>query len=193
MEDVISSKANNLFRARTADPAVIRLPNGHVQVTGDSSRFPDFCPRCGSRPAKTSVKLRAYKGRRTKPDQGIMASDQAAIKVAKGKIQIRIPFCRRCGWTLKTTQFLPGVLGCVVIGLLDPRIQNYRPSQLPWFSAGTAVIAGMLTAGLVTAAFDCMPRLIIDPGVKAVALGKGIVELAFNDPIYAEQLVLLNR
>ena len=193
MEDVISNKANTLFRARTAEPTVIRLPNGHVQVTGDSSRFPDFCPRCGNRPARTLVKLLAYKARRSKPEQGMMASDRAAIKVARGKVQIKIPFCRRCGWTLKISQFLPWLLGCVVIGFLDPRIQNYRPSQIPWFSAGTALIAGMVTAGLVTAAFEYMPRLLIDPGVKVVAVGKGVLELAFNDPMYAEQFVLLNR
>ena len=193
MKDAISSKTNNLFRARTAEPTVIRLPNGHVQVTGDSARFPDSCPRCGSTPARTLVKLRFYKARHTKPEPGSFASDQPAIKVAKGKIMAKIPFCRRCGWTLKIIQFIPGILGCAVIGFLDPRIQNYRPSQLPWFSAGTACFAGMLTAGLVNVSFDYMPRLFIDPGVKAVALGKGIVELAFNDQIYAEQFVLLNR
>jgi hypothetical protein len=193
MEDVISSKTNNLFRVRIVEPPVIRLPNGHVQVTGDCARFPDSCPRCGSTPAKTLVRLRFYKFRHTKPEQGTIASDQPAIKVAKRKIMIKIPFCRRCGWTLKITQFLPGILGCVVIGFLGPLIQNYRPRQLPWFSAGTAFLAGMLTAGLVNAVFEYMPRLLIDPGVKIVTLGKGIVELAFNDQIYAEKFVLLNR
>jgi hypothetical protein len=51
----------------------------------------------------------------------------------------------------------------------------------------------MLTAGLVSAVFEYMPRLLIDPGVKIVTLGNGIVELAFNDQIYAEKFVLLNR
>jgi hypothetical protein len=139
------------------------------------------------------VKLRFSKARHAKPEPGNIASNQPAIKLAKGNIITKIPFCRRCGWTQKTAQFIPAILGCAVIGFLDPRIQNYRPAQLPWFSAGTACFAGMLTAGLVNAAFDYMPRLLIDPGVKAVALGKGIVELAFNDQMYAEKFVLLNR
>ncbi len=193
MEDVISSKTNIPFRPRTVEPTVVRLPNGHVQVTGDSARFPYLCPRCGSTPAKTLFRLRVDKVRRTKAEPGSIASYQAAIKLATGKIMTKIPYCRRCGWTLKITQFIPAMLGCAVIGFLDPRIQNYRPSQLPWFSAGTACLAGMLTAALVNVAFDYMPRLLIDPGVKAVALGKGVVELAFNDPMYAEQFVLLNR
>ena len=193
MENAISNKTDTLFRSRTAERTVIRLPNGHVQVTGDSARYPDSCPRCGTRPAKTLVKLRAYKVRRTKPELGNFALNQPAIKAAKGKITLKIPFCRRCGWTLKIIQFLPGILGAGVIGFLDPRIQSYRPSQVPWFSAGSAVFAGMLTTGLVTAAFEYMPRLFIDPGVKIVAVGKGVVELAFDDQIYAEQFVLLNR
>jgi hypothetical protein len=193
MEDVISSKTSTLFRVRTVEPAVIRLPNGHVQVTGDSPRFPDSCPRCGSMPAKTLVKLRASKVRRKKSEQGSVAPVQPAIKVARGETLTKIPFCRRCGWTLKITQFLPGILGCGVIAFLDPRIQNFRPSGIPWFSAGTAVIAGMLTAALVNVVFEYLPTLLIDPGVKVVTVGKGIVELAFDDQLYAEKFVLLNR
>jgi hypothetical protein len=139
------------------------------------------------------VKLRAYGVRRAKPEPGNFASDQPAIKSARGKITFKIPFCRRCGWTLKIIQFVPGILGCAVIGFLDPKIQNYRPGQLPWFSAGSAALAGMLTTGLVTAVFDSMPRLFLDAGVKVTALRKGVLELAFDDQMYAEQFVLLNR
>lgn len=193
MDDVVASKTDNLFRVSTVEPAVIRLPSGHVQVTGDDARFPDSCPRCGGSPAKTLVKLHVSKVRCKKPEPRSIAPSQPALKVATGTILNKIPFCRRCGWTLKTIQFLPGIVGVVAIGFLDTRIQNYRPAQFPWFSAGTAVFAGMLAAALVTAALDYMPRLFIDPGVKIAVLGKGKVELAFNDPVYAEKFVLLNR
>jgi hypothetical protein len=199
MKDVIFGAVPAEFRVRTVEPCVIRLPDGNVRMHGDSARFPDRCPRCGSSPASTGVKLRLTRSRLFKADSASAPAQTDAnlrairARLIKSNRSIKIPFCRRCGWTLKITQFLPGFLGCAVIGFVDPRIQNFRPGQLPWFSAGTACLAGMLTAGVITAVFDYMPKLLIDPGVKVVAVTKDSAELAFDDPMYAEQFVLLNR
>ena len=76
---------------------------------------------------------------------------------------------------------------------LGPAIEHSHPRQLPWYSSGVAVVAGMLTAGLVPAAFEYMPRLILRSGVKVVAATKDSAELVFDDLMYAERFVLLNR
>jgi hypothetical protein len=194
MKDEVLGTATAHFRVRTAAPCVVRLPDGHVQMTGDSARFPETCPRCGSSPANTCVKLRVNKARLAKLEQASIHVVKPAIRVFKGNIpSIKFPFCRRCGWTLKITQFLPAILGGAVISILDPLIHNFRPRQVPWFSAGTAFFAGMMTAGLITALFEYMPRLFINPGVKVVAATKDSVELVFDDLMYAEKFVLLNR
>jgi hypothetical protein len=199
MEVKIANPFPASFSARTTVPSVVRLPNGHVQMTGDSARFPDSCLRCGSSPAKTMVKLRLTKPL-FKSNDGIFSVEaKANLRLVRTSLfknsnrRIKIPFCRCCGWTLKIIQFLPGILGAVVIGILDPLIQNFRPRQVPWFSAGTAFFAGMMTAGLVTALFEYMPRLFLRPGVKIVAITKDSAELAFDDLMYAERFVLLNR
>jgi len=106
---------------------------------------------------------------------------------------IKIPFCRRCGWTLKVVQYLPAILGGTVTVFLTPVIEHAHPTQFPWYSRGIAAMAGMLTAGLIPAAFEYMPRLFLTPGIKIVAIDKYSAELAFDDLMYAERFVLLNR
>lgn len=106
---------------------------------------------------------------------------------------IKIPFCRSCGWTLKVVQYLPAILGGAVTVFLGPMIEHSHPRQIPWYTSSIAVMAGMLTAGLVPAAFEYMPRLFLSPGVKIVAITKDTAELVFDDLMYAERFVLLNR
>ncbi|MGP8259458.1 MAG: hypothetical protein ACLQM6_05835 [Acidobacteriaceae bacterium] len=199
MKDEVLGTTTAQFRVRTAAPCVVRLPDGHVQMTGDSARFPETCPRCGSAPANTMVKLRL-----TKPifkiNDGI-ATVETNVKLRMARMSllknnnrgIKIPFCRRCGWTIKVVQYLPAILGGAVMVFLGPVIEHSHPRQFPWYSSGIAVIAGALTAGLIPVLFEYLPRLFIAPGVKIVAATKGSVELVFDDPMYAEKFVLLNR
>ena len=200
MEDVISSKTNILFRARTVEPCVIRLPNGNVRVTGDAARFPDLCPRCERSPAKTEIKLRLTKPRVFKADSADTPaqtdfnwSSTKARRIKSSNRVIKIPFCRQCGWSLKVAQNLPVIFGCLAMGYLGPLIERSHPRQFPWFSSGIAVVTGAVAAGLVDAVLRYLPNLIIDPGVKVVAVTKDSAELAFNDQMYAEKFVLLNR
>jgi len=197
MEDVISSKTNILFRARTVEPCVIRLPNGNVRVTGDAARFPDLCPRCERSPAKTEIKLRLTKPRVFKADSAdtpaqtdVNWSSTKARRIKSSNRVIKIPFCRQCGWPLKAAQYLPAILGGVFIVFVVPLLQHSHRKLFPWFSTGLAV--GM-TASLVDVAFRHLPRLFVKPGVEIVAITKDSAELAFDDPMYAEQFVLLNR
>jgi hypothetical protein len=103
---------------------------------------------------------------------------------------IKVPFCQRCGWTLKAAQYLPAILGGVFIVFVVPLLQHSHHKLFPWFSTGLAV---GITASLVDAVFKHLPSLFIHTGVEVVAITKDSAELAFDDPMYAEQFVLLNR
>jgi ribosomal protein S27AE len=197
MEDGIISRTPDRFRVRTVEPRVARLPDGHVQMMGDIALFPERCPRCGGSPAKTEVKLRLTKGRLFKVNDGTApAGTEVNLRSIRASLfknsnrTIKIPFCQRCGWTLKATQYIPAILGGVFIVFVIPLLQHSHRKLFPSFSTGIAV--GM-TASLVDAAFRHLPRLFVKPGVQIVAITKDSAELAFDDPMYAEQFVLLNR
>ena len=197
MEDGIFSKTADRFRVRTVEPRVARLHNGHVQMMGDTVLFPDRCPRCGSSPAKTEVKLRLTKARLLKVNDGstpagteVNLRSISASLLKSSNRAIKVPFCRQCGWPLKVAQYLPAILGGVFIVFVVPLLQHSHPKLFPWFSTGLAV--GM-TASFVDVAFRHLPRLFVKPGVEIVAITKDSAELAFDDPMYAEQFVLLNR
>jgi hypothetical protein len=198
MEAGILSKTPDRFRAPTVEPCVVRLPDGHVQMKGDAARFPDTCPRCGSAPAKTMVKLRLTRFRLNKVND-VTAPLETKIKLRSARARLlsknsnratKIPFCRRCGWTLNAAHYIPALLGGVFIVFVVPFLQHFHHKLFPWFSTGIAV---GVTASLVDAAFRNLPRLLINPGVKVVVVTKDSVELAFDDQMYAERFVLLNR
>jgi hypothetical protein len=197
MEDEIFSKTPDRYRARTVESCVTRLPDGHVQMKGDAARFPERCPRCGSAPAKTMVKLRLtkllpFKVHSASPPlktEDVVHSVRLRL-IKNSNRAIKIPFCRQCGWTLKAAQYLPGILGFVFIVFVVPLLQHSHRNLFPWFS--TAVAVGV-TASLVDTVFRYLPNLFINPGVKLVAVTKDSAELAFDDQMYAEQFVLLNR
>jgi hypothetical protein len=160
-------------RIQARVPCVTRLPNGHVQMEGGSVRFPERCPRCGNSPANTEVKLRFTK-----------------MRLKGTGRSIKVPFCRRCGWTLKTVQYLPAILTTVFVIFVVPLLKLSHPTLFPKISEAAEIAILPAVAG---AAFEWLPRLFIRSGVEIVAVKKGSAELAFDDPLYAEKFVLLNR
>jgi hypothetical protein len=196
MKDEIPGAIPAEFRVPAVEPRVVRLPDGNVRMNGSSARFPETCPRCGGAPAETEVKLRLtprfFKGNDGyAPAKGNEEMRSAMVKLFKSNNRaIKIPFCRRCGWLLKSVQYLPAILGTAFIVFVVPYLQLSHPKLFPWVSTGIAVA---VMASVVDAVCRHLPKLFVNAGVEVVAMTKDSADLAFDDPMYAEKFVELNR
>jgi hypothetical protein len=168
MEDEILSINPEKFGGRATDPYVVRLPDGHVRVTGSSIVFPETCPRCGASPANTKVGLG---------------------KGGEGKRTISLPFCKQCGWSLNLTRY-------VFLAIFLPiwfAFPNMKLPLLRWFPK---VSPGFLFIGIALIlgwASDEVFKLIFKPRVEVVTAEKDSIVLAFEDQMYAEKFVEINR
>jgi hypothetical protein len=161
------------FGAPATDPRVVRLPDGNVRINGDAARFPERCPRCGRFPAKTEVRLHFTKFRSRGPLKGV---------------SVKVPFCRSCGVALNSIPYVCGALSFVVLTFVLPHLKIPSSVRIIPDHLLAAVIAV-----LVSVVIERVPRSLIRPGVEVVAVAKGSADVAFDDQMYAEQLVLLNR
>ena len=173
----LSSQAANRFKAPTAEPLVTRLPDGHVRVRGSDARFPDRCPRCGTAPAQTKVKLRFQK---------FHAKNFWRLNSHSTKL----PFCTRCGRTLNALPYIIGILGFLSATFVVPHLETRGLTPHSIFPSAFAIF---LITVVSSATIEELPRLFFKPGVQVVAADKDSTDLAFDDPMYAEQFVLLNR
>jgi ribosomal protein S27AE len=167
MEDEILSI--NPSRNVATDPYVLRLPDGHVRVTATSIAFPETCPRCGSSPANTHVILRFTN---------------------ENNLSIKLPFCRRCGWILNITQYLFAAVFFASVFLVLPRL---RFPAFPWLSKAPSFIGPLAIFWICGWTAQQTLQMFFKPGVKVVAAKKDFIELAFDDQMYAENFVGLNR
>jgi hypothetical protein len=172
-----SSNTANRFKAQTAEPSVARLPDGHVRVRGSAARFPERCPRCGTVPARTKVKLRFEKFRAK--NFSIFNSHS-----------IKLPFCTRCGRVLNALPYIIGMLSFVFITFAVPHIKTRGSSPHSIIPSAFAAFLITLISGI---AIERVPRLFFKPRVQVVGADADSADLAFEDPMYAEQFVLLNR
>jgi hypothetical protein len=173
----LSIKTANRLKVQTSEPSVARLPDGHVRVRGSATRFPEKCPRCGAFPARTEVKLRFQKFR-------------AKNFWRHSSQSIKLPFCARCGRTLNALPYIIGLFGFLFATFVVPRIKTpgFSPhSILP--SAFAVFLITIVSGGVI----EELPRLFFKPGVQVLSADADSVDLAFDDPMYAEQFVLLNR
>jgi hypothetical protein len=152
-----------------SDPYVVRLPDGPVRVTATSILFPETCPRCGSSPASTNVSLHSARD-----------SSQS----------IKLPFCKRCGWSLNITQYLFAAILCALFLLVLPHLRVPTPNWLSKVPPSIVLIAAFWIIGW---AFQLVFKVFYKPGVEVVAAQKDSIELAFDDQMYAERFVELNR
>ena len=167
MEDEILSINPN--RSVLTDPYVMRLPDGHVLVTATSIAFPDSCPRCGSSPADTGVLLKFTN---------------------ESNLSIKLPFCRRCGWTLNVTQYLFVAAFCGSMFFVLPHMQTPALHWLGKVPSSIGPLAVFWISGWVA---QQILQMVFKPGVRVVAAKKDSIELAFDDQMYAETFVALNR
>jgi hypothetical protein len=167
MEDEILSI--NPSRSVLTDPYVIRLPDGHVRITATSILFPETCPRCGSSPANTTVSLSSG---------------------GESSQSIKLPFCRRCGWALNITQYSFVVAFCAFFFFVFPHLRIPIPSWLSGIPSSIVVIVVFLIIGLVS---QLIFKMIFKPGVEVVVAEKDSIELSFDDQMYADKFVELNR
>jgi hypothetical protein len=168
MEDEFVSISPDRFGGVKREPYVTRLPDGHVRMAGTSVLFPEFCPRCGGTPAETNVRLHFAKDNRG---------------------SIKIPFCRRCAWTLNLTQYAFAALMCVLFLYFFPRFKfpHYRWLAVPDF------VPVIVVCVLLSMIFEQFFKLVFKPRVEVVMMWKDSAELAFEDQMYAEKFVELNR
>ena len=159
----------NPDRNVAVDPYVMRLPNGHVRVTAASILFPETCPRCGSSPADTNVNL---------------SSDGEFSQ------SIKLPFCRRCGRALNITQYSFLVAICAFFYFFFPHLQISIPSWLSRIPSNIVVIAVFLIIGWGS---QLIFKAIFKPGVEIVTADGHSIELSFDDQMYADKFVELNR
>ena len=173
----LSSSTANRFKAQIQEPSVARLPDGHVRVRGNDARFPDRCPRCGTAPARTEVKLRFQKFR---------------IKTCRklNLHSIKLPFCTRCGRILNALPYVIGLLGFLFATFVVPHIKTPGFSPHSILPSAFAIFLITLISGV---AIEDLPRHFFKPGVQVVGADRDSADLAFDDPMYAEQFVLLNR
>jgi hypothetical protein len=167
MENEILSINPN--RGVPSDPYVVRLPDGHVRVTATSILFPETCPRCGSSPASTNVSLHSAND-----------SNQS----------IKLPFCRRCGWSLNITQYLFAAIVCSFFLLVLPHLRISTPN---WLSKVPPSIVLIAFFWIISWAFQQVFKAFYRPGVEVVAAKDNSIELAFDDQMYAEKFVEMNR
>ncbi len=177
MKDEIFGTMPAEFRSMTIEPPVVRLPDGHVRVYRSGARFPNTCPRCGRSPAETEVKL------------GFMKLKLASFTRNRS---IKVPFCSRCGRTLKTARVISAILGALAVAAAESLISNRNllPKIPPGFAA---MIAAAVAAAVVGALFEWAPNVFVRAGVEVVGMGKDFTDLAFDDQMYAERFVELNR
>jgi len=168
MEDEILSIIPN--RNTTTDPYVIRLPDGHVRVTATSIVFPETCPRCGSSPANTKVRLHLTKGG------------------SEHKPSIKLPFCQRCGLMLNITQYLFAAILVVIMLFVIPHL-----SRFSLFSRWHSSVAFIASLWIISWVLDQVFKLFYKPGVEVVVAKEDCFELVFDDQMYAEKFVELNR
>jgi hypothetical protein len=175
MKDEILGTIPAEFRVKTIEPRVARLPDGNVRMNGSGARFPETCPRCGRTPADTEVKLHFMKMR--------LAS--------LTHIQpVKIPFCKRCARTLKTAQYLPAFLSGLFVAFAVPALKLTNPNLYPHVPAWLVVAVVPMLAGMM---FEWAPRAFVKAGVEVVGVGKDFADLAFDDQMYAEKFVEMNR
>lgn len=99
----------------------------------------------------------------------------------KGSRSISIPYCKRCGWALNFIQYLFAAL--LLIGMLWMFPHLKVPSTLVLI----AIAWGALWA------FELLFKLSFKPGISVVAWTRDSIDLCFEDKMYAERLVELNR
>lgn len=99
----------------------------------------------------------------------------------RGSRSISIPYCKRCGWALNFIQYLFAVL--LLIGML----WIFPHLQVPSTLVLTAIACGALWF------FELLFKLSFKPGISVVAWTKDSIELSFEDQMYAEKMVELNR
>jgi ribosomal protein S27AE len=148
---------------------VIRLPSGNVQVNGTLVEFPAFCPRCGSSPAKTGVRLHP-------PHDS--------------EVSFVLPFCARCGWSLRLTGYLYAILLGAFMFFIFP---HWKVPTLSFLSKVPTEVIEVLCFLAVGWVFSQIFELFYKPRVQLVGLKGDFAEFAFEDPMYAEKFVELNR
>jgi hypothetical protein len=177
MKDETPGTIASRYRVQTVELVVVRLPDGNVRMNGSSAIFPKTCPRCGSVQANTDVKLRFAKFR-------------LANFLKLNSWSVKIPFCQRCGGILNAVPWVAGFVSFVFMTFVVPllKIPGFGvPSRIPPY------VAAALAAAFAAAAIEGVPRMMFKPRVEIVAVEKGSGELAFEDRMYAEQFVELNR
>jgi hypothetical protein len=169
-DETLSINPNRETRtSQGLDPYVIRLPDGYVRVTAESIAFPETCPRCGSVPASVGVRLRGD---------------------GKGSHSITIPYCKRCGWSLNFIQYFFVAFLLVAMFVIFP---HFKVPSFGWTAklpSTVVLLAILLGASWV---FEQLFKLFFKPRVSIIAWTKDSIDLSFEDQMYAEKFVELNR
>jgi len=94
---------------------------------------------------------------------------------------ISIPYCKRCGWALNVTQYL--FIAVIVIGMfwIFPHLK--LSSRLIFF----AIVWG--AGWLIQLVF----QLVFKPDVAVVDWTSDSIDLSFENQVYAEKFVEMNR
>ena len=146
MEDEILSIDPN--RSTLSCPYVIRLADGHVRVTATSILFPESCPRCGSSPATSNIRLHS-------------ANDENQ--------SIKLPFCRNCGWSLNIGQYLFAAILFALFLLLP---QHLRVPSPVWLSKVPSSIVLIAVFCVLSWMFQQVFKAFISLGLRSSLRGR---------------------
>jgi hypothetical protein len=147
----------------------MRLADGHIRVTADSIVFPKTCPRCGATPANTGVRLKGD---------------------GKGGRSIKIPYCKRCGWMLN---FIEYSFAALLIGVILIVVPHFKVPIAGWTTKSSSTIAMFAVffgAGWI---FEQLFKLFFKPGVTVITWTRESIDVSFENQMYAEKFVELNR